>query len=161
MSQEQQPWLESHADQLSYQSTAASGVALTPEGLQALRSTRPWVIFLAILMFIGAGFMLLGGLLMVAVSMASHARSSQMLVGIIYIPFSIIYVIPGIWMVRYSVALKNFFNYGTPENLAAALASQRTFWRGMGIMAIVCIALYFVGIAVFAVITAMSAAGRI
>jgi hypothetical protein len=138
---------------------AAPG-AVSDIAVDLLRQTRPWVMFLSILSFVGCTFMLLAGLGMMAVGlMASGAeRGIQALIGAIYLPMAALYVYPGIKMWTYGSAIGRLLRSRATVDLEDALRQQKSFWKFGGIAAIVVIGLYvvvFVGALVVGVVAGM------
>jgi hypothetical protein len=138
--------------------TAHAGISEL--ALDMLRQTRPWVLFLGILSFIAAGLMLLAGIFMaIAGAVASAATSSPMsaVVGLVYIPLGVVYVYPGLKLVKYGGAIGRLMQTRSAADLEDALGQQKSMWKFSGIAAIVMIVLYvLIFIAMFAFIgTAM------
>jgi hypothetical protein len=138
---------------------AAPG-AVSEVAVELLRQTRPWVMFLSILSFIGCAFMLLAGLAMVGVGlMASGAeKGMQALIGAIYLPMAALYVYPGIKMWTYGSAIGRLLTSRATVDLEDALRQQKSFWKFGGIAAIVVIGLYiviFIGALVVGVLAGM------
>jgi hypothetical protein len=119
--------------------------AVTDLAVDMLRQTRPWVILLSIMSFLGAGFMLLAGLLMVGVGLMASGpeKAIQAALGAFYIPFGAIYVYPGIKMWMYGSAIGRLLTSRSPGDLEAALKQQKHFWKFCGIAAIVMVVAYF------------------
>jgi hypothetical protein len=120
--------------------------------------------FMSVLMFIGCGFMLLGGIAILGMgatlgSMRGGAGAFPgMMIGAIYIPFSFVLIYPAIKLWAYGSSIGRLNASHAPQDLDAALAHQKSYWKFCGIMTIVMIALYIVGIIV-AVIGGVMAAG--
>lgn len=112
-------------------------VMVSETALQYLRSTRPWVLFLAVLGFIGTAFMALGSLVMFAG--AAFAPASSKVPAALFLMFGAIYIvmtlcfclIPAILLVRYSGAISRIAVSGQSA-LEDALAKQKTFWKYAG-----------------------------
>ena len=135
-----------------------SDIEISEGIIEALKGTRGWVLFIGILLIIGAlgglcggGFMMLGGF----ASLAGGAGPGEggMLVGmsLFYIVFAAIYALPAWWLIRYFSTLGDAVAYQDTEHVEKALFAQRTFWRGTGILIIVVLVLYFVLIGVVVV----------
>jgi len=123
-------------------------VLLTADGKKFLNQTRPWVRFLAIMVFIGAAFILLGGLMIILVGLtgsifgASGGVFEQLpgggfAVGLIYLVVAVLYVPPGIFLSRYASAIKILESTCTSQALEKALKYQKSFWRYVGIMTVI------------------------
>jgi len=155
---------------ISHDST--SGRAGSSEVSQAvmltLAGTKPWVRFFSVLMFVGAGLLLLVALVM-AVAGASIGKASGnpmfsggMGVGIavIYGLLSIIYVYPGMKLWKYSNSIRNLLQTSAEVDLIDALNQQRAFWKFIGILFLSLLALYIliiIAAVVFGGFAAMSA----
>jgi hypothetical protein len=130
---------------------AASPGAVSEATILALRQTRPWVMFLGILAFIGSAFMLLASLLMIGVALVAGGGSAekgmQALLGVIYLPLAVLYIYPGIKLWTYGSSIGRLMNSGAVADLEAALGQQKSFWKFSGIAAIVVMALYTVLVA--------------
>lgn len=135
-----------HVQTASYSSNAAISQGV----LEQLAGTKPWVRFMSVLTFIGAGFMLLGALIMlvaggaVAASGKAGGMSGGMMSGlaIIYALFSVVYIYPGLKLWKYASHIGQLLISGSMLDLEAALGQQRSFWKFLGIMVIAIFALY-------------------
>lgn len=127
------------------------------EAIEALRQTRPWVLFLAVLGALWAGFMLLGGIMALlagvvgTASMASSSSGSSggagipssfpaaVMIGvaIMYLVFGGLYLFPVIKLFKYAGAIGALTRSGASADLENALRQQKGFWKFLGIMAIV------------------------
>lgn len=123
-----------------------------------LAGTRPWVMFIAIILFIGAGFMLLGGLGSLASflfigpiggpdlgSDAGFAIGTGIAIGIAYVLFSLFYLLPAILLLRYANKIEVFLKSNDRSQLVDTLMQQRKFWKFVGILTVVMIALSIIG----------------
>lgn len=124
--------------------------------VQLMYQTRPWVLFLSVLMFVGSVFMLLGGLAMFGMSAVAGSRGGGMpmgLMGLLYLPLAALYVYPAKKLWGYGSAIGRMTTSRATSDLEAALAEQKSFWKFLGIMTIVMFGLYilvFIGLALFA-----------
>jgi hypothetical protein len=134
-----------------------AGGAVSDAVVEPLRSTRPWVIFLAVLGFIGAGLMVVVGLAMLA--MGRLIPNVPGAFGLIYIALGAVYVFPSLHLLRYGSAIARLVRDPRTDLLAVALGHQRSFWKLVGIMTAVLLALYPIAIVVF-VVMAMKGAMR-
>jgi hypothetical protein len=138
---------------------AAPG-AVTELTVDLLRRTRPWVLFLAALAFVGCGLIVVMGVIMVAAGFLTSPGPDAFpkFLGLLYLPFAVLYVYPAIKLWKYGSAIGRLVASPTPAELEAALAEQKSFWKYTGVVAAVVLALYAVGIAVaitFGVVAAM------
>lgn len=143
-----------------------SNGAVSAASVQALRGTRPWVLFLAILGILATVLMLLAGVGMFAVqgftgTMPSSSMTAGMLqlMAVAYMVFGFLYVYPTIKLFKYSGAISALSRTGDVRDLERALDHQRGFWKFAGIMAILAIIAY-AGLIVFMGMTFVSSAKR-
>lgn len=134
----------------------STGLVITESMITALTQTRPWVIFLAVLGFIGAGLLVIGALFMliVAVAGSNFGSSSSNFSGglgagvaIVYLLFAGIYVLPSLLLIRYGAAIGRIRIEGG-RAFEEALRHQKAFWQTFGIMVVVIMVLYFLVIVV-------------
>ncbi len=119
-----------------------------------LKETRPWVMFMAILGFIGAGFMGIGGLSMIVVGAISGSAMKEaggmgvgmlLLMSLIYLLAAFVYVYFSILLLRYASSINNLVDTEKTRYLEEALLRQKTFWKGVGIMTIIGLGLTIIG----------------
>lgn len=141
-----------------------------PQGaVEALRGTRPWVLLFAILGFLGAALMVIAGLFILLGGGASMfaglgeegAAAGGMMIGlgVVYLLMGLLYFLPCLYLLRYAGRIRSMLQGGGEAALVAALDQQRRFWRLVGIYTVVILALYAVGLVVFALVAAVGAAG--
>jgi len=119
--------------------------------LELLRQTRPWVMFIGVMCFIGSGFMLIVAAFMAfagaAAGMAA-APSSKMfppaLLGLLYVPIAGLYVYPGVKLWMYGSAIGRLLESRSTPDLESALLQQKSFWKFSGISVIVMFVFYVV-----------------
>jgi hypothetical protein len=132
--------------------------AVTELTVDLLRQTRPWVLFMAVLAFVGCGLIMVMGVIMVAVGFVSSGSDPiPKFVGLIYLPFALLYIYPGIKLWKYGSAIGRLVTSRTPAELEAALAEQKSFWKYTGVVAAVVLVLYAVGIGVAILIGVVAA----
>lgn len=116
---------------------------------KSLRATWPWTRLLSVLGFIGTGLMILAGLVvMVGESFipVSEKAPPLVLMGILYVLSSVLYLVPSIWLSKFSSAASAFLKSGHAIELGKAIAYQKSFWKFIGIMALVSIVLAVLGV---------------
>jgi uncharacterized protein DUF5362 len=125
-----------------------------------LQRTQPWVRFLAIMGFIGAGVMVLVGLT-AGVAGAVTGRIETIGLMVVYPIMAVVYVFPSLFLLRYADRIRSFVASGQEQDLAGALDAQRSFWKFAGILTIVSIVVGIL-ISVFAVLAGvmMGMSGR-
>ena len=116
---------------------------VTPMMLDSLLSTRPWVLFLAILGFIGCGFLAIIGLVNSALGGAASPRSfggatvAPWVSGVVCLLLALLYFFPSLYLLRYGMAIKRFSLSGQGYDLERALDCQKSFWRFVGILTLI------------------------
>jgi hypothetical protein len=135
--------------------------------LEALKRTRPWVMFLSILGFLGAAGMVFFGLFFMVAGSAMNSLMKGPLnaigpfVGFIYIVLGGLYVIPSMLLWRYASSISQFsISGGSMDALAGAVKAQASFWRYVGIMTAVIMGLYVVAIVIAVVVGIATAVSR-
>jgi hypothetical protein len=115
--------------------------------VEQLRATRPWVLFLAIMGFLGSGLLGLVGLIFLAAgSVGPGGGKLPAAFGLVYIVPAAIGVFPSVGLLRYGSAIGRLVRDPCVERLVVALGQQRAFWKLVGILTVVTIALYLLGI---------------
>ena len=135
-----------------------TAVPLTDQGQQYLEQTRPWVRFMSVMIFIGAGMMVLLGIVLMLAGLAGRFASGTaglgpmpgivagVIIGMVYIVLSTLYIAPGVFLSRYASAIRQLQSNRTAEMLENALRHQKSFWRYVGILTVI---MLFVGVLVF------------
>ncbi len=130
--------------------------------IEALRQTRPWVLFLAVMAFIGSAFLLLGGVSMLLLGASMPRTPGAPPMGILaafYIPMAALYIYPGMKLWQYGQAIGRLVSSRSNEDLEIALTQQKSFWKFAGIVTIAMMVLYALAI-VLGVIAAMVGMSR-
>lgn len=137
---EENPYQSPAANIEGYQSIN-SGDGVSPESVDQLARTRPWTLFVAVMGFIGVGFMVIAALMMFATMSRLGAGGVGVMMGLIYLAMAAIYALPLIRLVQYSSAITQLRVSPNSRALELALDRQRSFWKTVGIMMIVGIVL--------------------
>lgn len=137
---------------------------LTDRALDMLRKTKPWARLLAVVIFIVGGLLALGGLIMVALGVLASAanygsttgdRFGAIVIGILYFIFAFLYLVPGMYLNRYASRIGSLLGSGREDHLEQALEAQKSFWKFVGIAAVLTIILWvgmlFVGVGAVAI----------
>ena len=122
---------------------------VTSHMIDSMRSTRPWTMFLSIVGFISVGFMVLAAMIIMVVGsvLTQHFDGfPAALMGIMYIVMSFFYLVPSIYLFRYSSAIGRFLDSMAASEMESALAYQKSFWKFLGIVAIIMMAFAILGI---------------
>lgn len=145
------------AASLSY---SYSQEAVSAAVVDQLRRTRGWVLFLSVLLWIGAVFLSLGGLIMIGMGVFAGSASmygrnnlfekagvgSFVVFGALYFVMAIFYFYPAIKLGKFAARIRDLASVPSERNLVAALNEQRAFWKYVGIVMIVLLVLYVVAI---------------
>lgn len=160
------------------QSTLGGGEAITEGVLKHLKGTKGWVKLMAILMFMAGGLLVMGGLAVLALGLFGSSVIAAMgeqgsalasiggavgatVFGGIYAAMGAIYFVPGFKLWNYASAIEDLLKDRAVATLEKALDYQRSFWKFVGVCAVVMISLYvliFVGAIVVAGIAGAAAA---
>jgi hypothetical protein len=117
--------------------------------VNSLRATRPWTRLISILGFIGVAFSILAGIAMIIgrnFFPISDKAPPLAFVGIIYMLTSVFYLVPSIWLSKYSSAISSFLKESDAIQLAKAIAYQKSFWKFVGITVLVFIVIAILGV---------------
>ncbi len=128
--------------------------------------------FISVLSFVCAGLMLLaavfimiGGLIgSVAVGSSSDSPAGMaaglpmIIMGVVYAVSSFLYIYPALKLWKYAGSIDRLVASGSEEDLVDALDQQRAFWKFIGIIMIVVMAIYLVAIVLMVIAMAFGAA---
>lgn len=139
------------------------GAGLSPAVLQTLAGTRPWVRFCSIigfivtgLIFLMAAVMLFGGAAMFATGGENALTGSlPVIFALVYVVMGLFYLFPSIKLWKYGTHIASLMSSQSMADLEAALESQRSFWKFVGVMILVGICLYIL-IFVIGMVVAMT-----
>lgn len=141
---------------------AATGSSVPPGTIEALRQTRPWVLFLAVIGALFTGILLLLSLGMLAGgafapstidqaddsgTQASLAKGMLLLGGVLYLFFAALYLYPVVKLFKYAGAIRALALGGAAADLENALRQQKSFWKFTGILVILGIVAYIASLA--------------
>ena len=115
--------------------------AVLYEMADSLAQTKTWVRFLAVLGFIGTGFMVL----MFAISLMANVRvgAPGPMELVIMTPFFLLFcLIPSLLMWSYANQISYFLRVTSPAAFSAAITAQKSFWKYVGIMSLIIVIIY-------------------
>jgi len=118
----------------------------TENVLQSLSGTRPWVRLVSILLFIGAGLGLLGALFSTVAMRHAPGGPPIALVAVFQVLTCALYLFPAFFLYKYADAIGVFLRGRQIADLERALGYQRAFWKFIGILTAVMMALAALGI---------------
>ena len=167
------PDTPAHEPQLPPPIVAPPAVVLTDNALTYLNQTRPWVRFMSILTFCMVGFMVvLGGIIilmgtlgrsLLEASGGNFSLLGAIATGFFYSLISLVYVAPAIYLHRYAGAIGRLQAGPSEFALEEALRNQKSFWRYVGILSVIGIALtvlVFVGAIILIILGVAMGRGR-
>lgn len=129
-------------------------VELNELAIDSLRTSAKWSTFLSIIGFIGLGFMLLAALLVGSVfstmsdnmGMAMNPMAGIMkFMPLFYVFLAAIYFFPVYYLFKYASGMKKALNFRNSEMVAESLSYLKSHHKFLGIMTIVVISLYIIG----------------
>jgi hypothetical protein len=136
---------------------ASGSATVTDAVVDLLRQTRPWVMLIGVLSFIGSAAMALLGLGVIGASLlSSGAKPAQAALGLFYLPLAFLYIYPGMKLLAFGSAIARLMASRSPTDLEAALAQQKSFWKFSGIASVVVMVLYAVGAVVAVAVIAIA-----
>jgi len=124
---------------------------VTANMVQYLDQTRPWVRFLSVLMFIGLGFMILGALFVLVAGASMSKGMPTALLSVVYLLLAGLYAPPAVFLWKYATAIKSM-DQRQAGGMEEALQAQKSFWRYIGILSLVVMIIYAIGLAVVVVV---------
>lgn len=128
---------------------------LNEDALTELTQIRKWAMFFSVLGFIFIGLMAFAGLIMFAMSSslagAGLGKVPMALIGILYFALGIIYILPVIYLYRFSVDAKNAIESKDAVLIASALKSLKKHFRFIGVFTIGIFGIYILAIIGFAI----------
>ncbi len=113
--------------------------------------------FVSVMLWLGAGFLLLAGIALLGIGMIGSAAGGEafgemsnsmggtigmMAIGVLYIVFAVVYIFPALKLGKFSSRCSELKNAQTETMLVAALNEMRAFWKFVGISLIVLVSLY-------------------
>ncbi len=123
-------------------------VLLTRTIIQSLKQTRPWVRFISILLFLGAVLGLFGSLApLVAGVPGMPGGSTYMAVFACQALFSLVYLIPALYLFKYASSIGTLVSGGGVAELETALMYQKSFWKFSGVLALIGLIVGVLGVA--------------
>ena len=124
--------------------------------VESLKSSASWSMLLAVMGFIGIGFMILAALAMTLmgglIGSGAGLGGFQSWFGLIYIVIAALYFMPIYYLFKYASDMKTALNNKNSEQLAQAFLNLKSHHKFLGVSIIVLIGFYilmFIGFAVF------------
>jgi formate hydrogenlyase subunit 3/multisubunit Na+/H+ antiporter MnhD subunit len=124
-------------------------IEIDQEALNDLNTTRKWTMFLAILGFIGIGFMVIFGLfagvfLSVFNTDAAPLGFPEWLVFVVIMAFAVLYFFPVLFLFRFSKHTSNAVKTLDKQEFNKAVKNLRSYYVYIGILLIILLSIYVV-----------------
>jgi hypothetical protein len=114
---------------------------VTPAMLESLKQTKPWVRFIAIMVFIADGLLFLAGLVLILGAGVFSSLSGSALggaplgmVGLLYAVIAGLFWFPALYLFRYASGIKKACSSDPVGGMEDALKNQKFFWRLSGVL---------------------------
>ncbi|MBX9790246.1 MAG: hypothetical protein K2Y37_15115 [Pirellulales bacterium] len=138
-----------------------SGTVIVTEPMRReLAATRPWVLFMAVVMWLACGLIAMASFFVFMAALMSLSRNqapgAEILVIVFYPVMAALYGVFAWLLQQYAGNLGAFGRSNRGEELLAALRSQKSFWRLAGIIVIAYLCLIvvvFIGAILWAVLS--------
>jgi hypothetical protein len=112
-----------------------------------LQNTQPWVRFCSILGFVSGGAMVLIGLVAGSVGLITGNLETAVMI-VVYPPLGVLYAFPSFYLLRYANGIRRFSASSSQQDLATALDAQRSFWKFVGVLSLVSLAVMVIAFTV-------------
>jgi hypothetical protein len=116
----------------SYTNYGQQGGAVPERTVTALRKTRPWLVFIAVVTFVFSGLVILGGVALL---------TEEDMEGLILIVSAGLALLPGIAMIRYASAINRLLHGGGVPELDRSMEAQASVWTIAGVYMLIYVAL--------------------
>lgn len=130
---------------------------ISADGRDYLKIASKWATFLAILGFIGTGFMVLAGVIMAIISPTSKLGSTfgfpMGLLGILYILLAALYFFPAFYLFQFASKSKIALDTINQNEFDNSLKNLKKMFKFLGIMTIVLISAYIIAIPTVVILT--------
>ena len=148
-----QPGQYGRPGMLNYSMPQMESLVFTPRAMDMLRATKPWVRLISVLIFIASAFLIGIAVLLMTGAFAfggMRAGAGATVVGVVYLAISCLYLAPAIYLNRYASRIGDLMRMNRADILEAALEAQKSFWKFVGILALIGIILQILGLALMA-----------
>ena len=141
----EQPYRPPRAD-MSGRPAPGGGASITPNMVQSLVGTRPWVVLMGVIGMIGTVLMILVGLFFVGAGgfagMNELGGLGGAALGGVYLLLGFLYFFPSLYLIRYGGAIKRMGGGANSTAIEDALQQQLSFWRFIGILTATTLIIY-------------------
>ena len=120
-------------------------LVLNSESVRYLKTIASWTTFFSIAGFIFIGFMIVFGLVINTFMTAAFAAAGNPVMqymGFLYVALSLIYIMPVLYLYRFSTLAKSAIRNSDSVQIISALKNLKSHFKYVGIFTIVILALY-------------------
>jgi hypothetical protein len=146
------------------ETSQSSGVAMSENMLRYLKEASPWIRFVAILGFIGCGFIVLFGLIFaITGSLLFSSLGGDFddfpawVFAITFIPMGVLLFFPAYFTYNFGNKIRNYQFTNSTEDLELAFKNNKSLWKFYGILCIINLAFIPVNI-IIAIVGGIAAA---
>lgn len=111
-----------------------------------LLETTKWAKFLAIMGYIGIGFLVLAGIIVgIAFSFIDEMKTIGFpmgLIGLVYVIIAVVYYFPVTYLYRFSVQARSGLMFNNQETFTSGIENLKSHYRFIGIFTIVILSIY-------------------
>jgi hypothetical protein len=129
---------------LDEKTTKESSLCLDSEGIADLKNGRGWALFLVILGFVGIGFLVIAAIAMFVAGSAIGGGAMTGILGLAYIVIAGIYIIPLIFLLRFTSSVATACNQSDSSALKMAIRNLRLHFKSLGIIIIAMVIIYII-----------------
>ena len=144
-------------EQVNQVSNHTEGMNLTEYALSNFRTAGQWAKFLAIMGFIGVGFMIIVGFVMIIGISAMSVYDNNPMgfgfagVGFIYLIIAVLMFFPAYFMLMYANKISDAFRTRNVFSLDNASKQLKNYFLYTGVMTIIVLGIYIIAILGFAI----------
>jgi hypothetical protein len=145
------PWQSPGTEVRAEENSAAQG-GLTAAMIRYLKEASPWLRFIGILEYIGAGLLAAGGVLVTSVfavtgrTFGSAGTAVGAFAGLIYVVLAVISFFPARFTYYFGAKIRSYLSGNMDKDLEAAFKNNKSLWKFAGILMIVYLAFIPLGI---------------
>jgi len=135
-------------DQSKETSSETRGMELTPESISYLETIRKWAFFLSIIGFIVIGLMLIVAIITATVSIpfSGFQSGGGIAATVLFIILTVIYFFPVFFLFKFASISKLALEQKDSNRMEEALRYHKMLFRFLGIIAIIFLCIYVIGI---------------
>ncbi|MDR0324260.1 MAG: DUF5362 domain-containing protein [Treponema sp.] len=128
------------------ETSQSSGASLSETMLRYLNEASPWLRFVGVMGYIGAGLMCLGGIISAIIMLAASSFAEEIGVFtawifiIIYLPMGVLMFFPAHFTYSFGQKIHNYKFSNSGEELEMAFKNNKSLWKFTGIIYIISLA---------------------